>query len=177
MDTLERRALISKRRLDVELIDVHIKVVLCVGNSGTQDFLNYLGTSLRREFQNRERFSDVLATDQIHDDANFARSDANIFSYCFRFHKDSPFAKLLQRGLSLFAGMAFERARRCELTELVANHVFRDVNRYVLAAIVDSNRVTDEIREIVELLDQVLTTFLSLASFRAVIFFIRLSAT
>ena len=43
--------------------------------------------------------------------------------------------------------MAFERARRCELTELVADHVFRDVNRYVLAAIMDSNRVTDEIRK------------------------------
>ena len=43
--------------------------------------------------------------------------------------------------------MAFESARRCELTQLMANHVLSDIDRHMLASIMDSNGMTDEVRE------------------------------
>src|SRR5690348_6315869 len=39
------------------------------------------------------------------------------------------------------------RAGRGELAEAVADHVLRDVHRHVLLAVVDGNRVADEVRE------------------------------
>src|SRR6185369_11857723 len=53
----------------------------------------------------------------------------------------------LVRGLDLLvARVRLERARRGELAELVADHVFADQNRHVLAAVVDGDRETDHLR-------------------------------
>src|SRR5256884_7283983 len=43
--------------------------------------------------------------------------------------------------------MAAERARRCELAELVADHLLRDEDGHMLAAVVDGDRVADHLRE------------------------------
>ena len=43
--------------------------------------------------------------------------------------------------------MAAESAGGSELTQLVADHVLLDIDRHVLAAIMDSDGVTDEGRE------------------------------
>src|SRR5699024_2425284 len=47
--------------------------------------------------------------------------------------------------LPVVLDVALERPRRRELTELVADHVLRDEHRHVLAAVVDRERVADEI--------------------------------
>ena len=43
--------------------------------------------------------------------------------------------------------MAAEGAGGGEFAELMSNHILGDVDRDVLAAVMDGNRVTDEIRE------------------------------
>src|SRR5438067_69926 len=43
--------------------------------------------------------------------------------------------------------MGAERARRGELTQLVADHLLRDEHGHVLAAVVDGDRVPDHLRE------------------------------
>ena len=83
MDALEGGTLINEGGGNVELVHVHVEVVLSVGNSAAQNLLDNFSANLRRELQNRKCFSDVLATDEIHDHTNLARSDANVFSYCF----------------------------------------------------------------------------------------------
>ena len=45
------------------------------------------------------------------------------------------------------AGMTLERAGRCKLTEFVTNHVFRDIHRNVLLAVMNCNGMTDKFRE------------------------------
>src|SRR3569832_688360 len=50
--------------------------------------------------------------------------------------------------LSLLVGcMTLERTGQCELAKLVADHVFRDVHRNVLTAVVNGDRQPDEVRE------------------------------
>ena len=43
--------------------------------------------------------------------------------------------------------MAVERARRRELAELVADHVFGDGNRHMLVPVVDAEGEADEVRQ------------------------------
>src|SRR5262245_35081935 len=43
--------------------------------------------------------------------------------------------------------VTFEGSRRRELAELVPNHVFGDVHRNELLAVVDSDRVANEVRD------------------------------
>lgn len=54
---------------------------------------------------------------------------------------------------------------RRKLAELVADHIFCDIYRNMLAAVVHRKRMTYEIREIVEDLDQVFKIFFSPVSF------------
>src|SRR6185437_7976208 len=50
--------------------------------------------------------------------------------------------------LSLLVGcMTLERTGQCKLAKLVADHVFRDVHRNVLTAVVHGDRQTDEVRQ------------------------------
>src|SRR5437870_1955171 len=59
-------------------------------------------------------------------------------------------ALLLDPGRSLgrlAAGVAAEVARRCELAELVADHVLGDVNRHVAPTVVHGDGVRDHLRE------------------------------
>jgi hypothetical protein len=41
--------------------------------------------------------------------------------------------------------MTFESPGECELAQLVANHLIGDVDRYVLLAVMHSDRQTDEL--------------------------------
>src|SRR3954447_22271803 len=56
----------------------------------------------------------------------------------------SPLAAHLRLAVTRVAA---ERARRRELAELVADHLLRDEDRDVLAAVVDRDRVPDHLRE------------------------------
>jgi hypothetical protein len=50
--------------------------------------------------------------------------------------------------LGLLVGrVTLERPGQCELAKLVADHVFRDIHRNVLTAVVHGDRQTDEIRQ------------------------------
>ena len=54
--------------------------------------------------------------------------------------------------------MTAERAGGCELAQLVSDHLFRNVHRNMLFAVMYRDRVADEIGKIVEARDHVLTT-------------------
>jgi hypothetical protein len=59
-----------------------------------------------------------------------------------------PISSLLERD-SLFAlgsAVSFEKPRRGELSQLVADHIFRDVNGKKLPAIMDGQGVSDHLR-------------------------------
>src|SRR6195952_3187893 len=60
----------------------------------------------------------------------------------FYFHLDSPLFLGLRVGC-----MTLERTGHSELAKFVADHVFRNINRDVLTAVVNSDRQTDEVRE------------------------------
>eukprot|EP00906_Rhabdomonas_costata_P028942 RCo040896 len=68
----------------------------------------------------------------------FLRRDAGTAMNCFHFHLDCP----LFLGL-LVGRVTLERTGQCELAKLVADHVFRDVHRNVLTAVVNSDRQAD----------------------------------
>ena len=87
--------------------------------------------------QERHGGVDVLTANQVADDLDLAGRDADISQICFSFHVlHSP---------SLFRlGMAAERTGGSELAQLVADHIFLNINGNVLATVVDGDRVTDE---------------------------------
>jgi hypothetical protein len=58
--------------------------------------------------------------------------------------------------------VTFESPGECELAQLVANHLIGDVDRYVLLAVMHSDRQTDELGQDHERRDQVLIGFVSL---------------
>ena len=57
--------------------------------------------------------------------------------------------------------MAAERTGGSDLAQLVADHIFLNINGNVLATVVDGDRVTDEEGKMVELRLQVFRTFFS----------------
>ncbi len=63
--------------------------------------------------------------------------------------------------------MASEGPGGSELAQLVADHFFSDIDRHMLSAVVDGNRVADHFREDGRGADQVLMTFFSFFSFIA----------
>ena len=71
--------------------------------------------------QERHGGVDVLTADQVADDLDLAGRDADISQICFSFHVlHSP---------SLFRlGMAAERTGGSELAQLVADHIFLNIN-------------------------------------------------
>src|SRR5574344_243241 len=86
MNTFHGRTCIYEAGGYDQVIHVHVKVMLCVSYCAAQNFLDYLRTNLRGEFEDSECFTNGLAADQIDYDAQFARSNANIFSNCLCFH-------------------------------------------------------------------------------------------
>ncbi len=86
MDTLEGGPLVNEGLGYIELIDIHVEVVLSVGDGGFQHLFDDSSAGLRGELEDRKCFGNVLSTDEIHDNPYFARSNADILSYCFCFH-------------------------------------------------------------------------------------------
>ena len=54
--------------------------------------------------------------------------------------------RYLRRFLHLGAGVSLERARRGKLAQLVAHHVFRNINRQVSFAVVHAKRQANHVR-------------------------------
>ena len=73
--------------------------------------------------------------------------------------------------------MTLEGTGRSEFAKFMTDHIFSDINRYMLSSVVNSDGVTNEARQDGRSTDQVFTIFLSLAAFSASIFFTREKAT
>src|SRR6478609_8569826 len=72
------------------------------------------------------------------------RTPRNVAVVCIM--SSLPLRHAGRRGDFLVGRVALERAREREFTELVADHVFRHVDRDVLLAVVDGDRQADEFR-------------------------------
>jgi hypothetical protein len=90
------------------------------------------------------RASCTFAAHQIHYQAHFLGRDANVArvsTNIFTGHDYYPFLTFL------LSYVAAESAGRCKLTQAVTNHVFRDVNWHMPAAIVHSDGMAYHLRE------------------------------
>src|SRR5437868_5802452 len=64
------------------------------------------------------------------------------------YHCSTPGSvELLRRGLRLAAAVSLKGSRRCELAELVADHVFRHVQAHELPSVMNEERRADELRD------------------------------
>lgn len=73
--------------------------------------------------------------------------------------------------------MAFEGTGRGEFAEFMTDHIFGDIYRYVFSSVMHCDGVTYKARQDGRSTGPGLTTFFSLASFMALIFFSRENAT
>jgi hypothetical protein len=90
------------------------------------------------EGQNVESLLDRLAADQIRNQTTLLFRQANAAENGFGFHRHISLALGLLAG-----GVTLERPGQREFAELVTNHVFRNVHRDVLTAVMDGDRQTD----------------------------------
>jgi hypothetical protein len=116
-------------------------VVLGIGDRRFQTLLDDAGGALLRERQDVERVVHLLAANQVGDEPALVGREADTANDRFGFHRHQS---LLLHGL-LVRRVALERAREREFTELVADHLVRDVDRHVLLAVVHGDRHADEI--------------------------------
>ena len=99
-----------------------------------------------------------LVADQVQHNRYFSGRNTGVFQISPCFHAIHSFRPLFR---CFRAGVASEGSGGGELAQLVADHIFSDIYRDMLAAVVDRKGVTDEIRKMVELLLQVFTIFFS----------------
>ena len=59
----------------------------------------------------------------------------------------SIFSSLFQFRRFVALVVTAEQAGRCKFTELMADHIFRNIHRHVFTAVIDSDRVTDKVRQ------------------------------
>src|ERR1700712_565408 len=108
-----------------------------------------LGALARVIPEEGDRVEGCLSANFIRDDANLARLHPYIFCYCSYFHLFMPQAGRaesaqgrlvyplaeLSSPLGDAAGVSPVSTSRCKFTELVADHVFGDEHRNMLASI------------------------------------------
>ena len=92
------------------------------------------------ELQDVQRSVDLLAADQVRNQAALLLRQANAFEDSFGFH----YCSLLRL---LVSGVALERAGQGEFAELVTDHVLGHIHRHVLLAVVHGDGQTDEVRQ------------------------------
>ena len=85
-----------------------------------------------------------LVADQIQHNRYFSGRNTGVFQISPCFHAIHSFRPLFR---CFRAGVASEGSGGGELAQLVADHIFSNIHRDVLAAVVDRKGVTDEIRE------------------------------
>ena len=142
-DSLEHRTRANVALGNIEVVSVHVEVVLCVCDRALEELLEIFARRLRGVLQDCHCEVNGLVSDEVQNDLNLAGRNSGILQNCFCFHLILSF--LLAAGLG--TGVTLEGAGRGELAELVTDHIFCHVNRNVLAAVMDGDCVTDEIRE------------------------------
>src|SRR5690606_20758285 len=137
---------------DDQRIDVEVMVIFGIGDCRLEGLLHRAGDTLARELKLCKRAIDLLATDHGGNQVELLRADAEGAGYCLRLIVAQPaFGLCLRHGLLplrlLVRTVTVIGTGGSELTELVADHVFVDIDRDVLAAVVDAERQTDELRQ------------------------------
>src|ERR1017187_8396550 len=88
------RSLVHERRLDEEAVHVDARALrLGVGDGALDELLHDRGCGLLREFQQLQRLAGLTATDEINDDARFARTKPREPDACLADHDRSLVAR------------------------------------------------------------------------------------
>src|SRR3954468_23305555 len=86
-ETLQRGALLDVDRGDLEFVDVGAVVVLRIGDGRFERLLDDAGGLLLRELERVERQTDLLAADQVGDQAALVGRQSHATDDCFGFHR------------------------------------------------------------------------------------------
>src|SRR5690606_29775520 len=144
------RTVICEDPAHIELVDVQAKILFRVSNSRTDHLIDRIGGAVGHVAQDVQRLPRTFAAYRIHNQTHFLRRHRDMPCNCFNFkslvsHRlTSP--SRLALGLRL-AHMTTEGTRGRKLAQLVADHVFCDVDGNVAPAIVYGDRVPDHLRE------------------------------
>src|SRR5699024_8744265 len=137
---LQHGAGVGNHSGNVQVVSVHAVVVLSVGNSALEQLGHRLASCLGGLAQVSSGGLDVLATDHITNQLDLTRRHTDKFNMCKCFH----FRTSLLAVSGLAAGVTPEGPGGNELAQLVADHIFGDIDGNMLAAVMDSDGVTDE---------------------------------
>ena len=107
---LHRLSLVHENRGDLQFVDIGAVVVLGVGDGGLDSLLQDGGRLLRREGEDFQRTADLLAADQVRNQASLLCGDVNPTDNGSSFHR-LPL-RLLVRGVTLERGSARTRPDR-----------------------------------------------------------------
>src|SRR3954469_22892779 len=142
---LDRRALVGPGISDDEVLGGQVVVVLGVGGGTLQHALDVAGGMLRHESEQRLRLLDRPPADRGDDEVGLAGRPAEVFGGGGYAHDRRL---LLQRRRPLgVPAMPAVGAGMGELAEAMSDHVLGHVDRDMLLAVVDRDRVADERRE------------------------------
>ncbi|MPM82927.1 hypothetical protein SDC9_129989 [bioreactor metagenome] len=127
--------------LDAEFVNISTVVVLGVGDSRLQHLLDDHGSFFLRELEGVQSLINLLAADQIRDQATLVnrQTDAPEDCTCFRHGRSLLLLDFFVRRVTL------EGARQGEFAQLVAHHLVGNVDRHVLLAVVHGDGQTDEL--------------------------------
>ena len=139
--TLQRGAGVRNRGGHIEVVRVHAVVVLGIGDRASEQLEHGFGGSLGGLHQVCSCGFHVFTTNQVAKNDDFARRDTQVLQISSSFHV-SCVLLLCVGGLA--AGVAAEGPRRSKLAELVADHIFGDIDGYMTAAVMNSDRVAYE---------------------------------
>src|SRR5512147_1998632 len=144
LEALDRGALVRDGIDDDQVLGRQAVVVLRVRGRALEDARDVGRSLLRHEAQRSRGLLDLHALDRLGDQAGLAGRAAEVLGGGGNAH-DRP---LLQRRRSIgVLAVPAIVAGRAELTEPMADHVLGHVDRDVLLAVVDRDRVADERRE------------------------------
>ena len=120
-------------------VDVGTVIVLGIGNSAFESLLDDDRGLLLREGEDAEGLVHGLAANEVSNQTTLLGRQADTTDDSSSFH--------LLTHLLITGSMALERTRERKFAELVADHVFVDVHRNVLTAVVDGDGQTNEFRK------------------------------
>src|SRR5690606_10132286 len=140
LPALLHRPAIRVNRTNVHASRVQVKVVLCIRQRRSHGLGHELRALLRHELQDHQRFLGIQPAHFIAHETELLWGDRQVTNSGTDFHRSPLFLLLLDH-------VAAIRPRGGKLAQLMANHVFRHINRYMAAAIMHGNRVAHNLRK------------------------------